>query len=936
MRSITIWLTILMLMLVICLVPVTAEGFILSEAPQVIAMAIPIALVDETPDLIIKQLMPTEYPEWGPNNGFVVDVYDVSSATKKCPPGAVLSLSYANGDVEAFGVANLRIMRYDPDSESWVSLPTTLDTENCSVSAPIKYLGVYTISHETVEDTEAPTVSWLIPDENAELSAPTTIEVEASDNVGVARVEFYIDDVMIGDDTTNLDGEWSVSLDCSRIATGTHTLKAIVNDLAENAGIATRNITVKSNAIAPSTTIRSIILDMEMQYIVVTGTATDRDGQVVNVMLKLDGEPVRLVDHYGEQWTMEFHASLLKPGTHTFTAVAVDNDFNTGSSSVAVNIPLSMVFLSASPELPQQVNTPITLTALAVGGKTVEYHFLASDGKAWNTIQAFGVNSTCIWTPTVAGEYTVKVLAREQGTTAEFDFEWDYTISSALTTVSLTADLASPCTANSIVSLTAVPTGGANLEYEFQLDDGKGWKVIQDYDQNDVCSWEPAKTGNYTLKVSAREQGSEQKLTSTALSYSVTAPPTLKAVTLAMSPRSPQPRYSVVTLTATPNGGGNVEYKFQINDGKEWKLLRNFDRYNIYEWEIETVGTFTLRVVAREIGTALTVTDDEILTITTKKALTGVDLQIDPVSPQPATADILLRAVRTNGIQAEFQFLEYNGKAWTTLQEYSVDNEYVWTPLTPGTYTLKVTAREEDATQEFFDKVTYTITAPPNITEVKLTTDPASPQLPRTSITLSAIPVGGANVEYQFLVYDGENWTTLGDFAGAATNNWTPTKVGVYTLKVNAREAGATETVSYERVYTIGVPLVLSDVILSTDINSPQPVKTEVVLSASTTGGGVVEYTFLVDNGDGWTTLRGYSTVATATWTPKTAGSYSLKVLAREVGTTREYAHQYTYNIQPTLTAVALGISPASPQQANKTITLTGTPDWRIAPHVPV
>lgn len=219
-------------------------------------------------------------------------------------------------------------------------------------------------------------------------------------------------------------------------------------------------------------------------------------------------------------------------------------------------------------------------------------------------------------------------------------------------------------------------------------------------------------------------------------------------------------------------------------------------------------------------------------------------------------------AVPTDGLQVEYQFLLHDGQKWTTLQEYSTDQRYFWTPQIPGTYSLKVTAREIGKKVEIFQKIGYTISAVPALSAVKFTTEPESPQLTQTKIELIATTTGGVNIEYQFLLFDGENWTVLRDFAGEEFCNWIPPNAGFFTLKVNAREVGTTESVSREMVYSIGAPLALSGVVLSTDNFFPI-VNNEVTLTAAPNGGGSVEYSFMVDDGGGWKTLRGYSTVPT-------------------------------------------------------------------------
>src|SRR5207247_4232928 len=50
-------------------------------------------------------------------------------------------------------------------------------------------------------DTTAPSVQITSPSDQGGVHSKTTIKASASDNVGVTRVEFYVDNVLIGTDS---------------------------------------------------------------------------------------------------------------------------------------------------------------------------------------------------------------------------------------------------------------------------------------------------------------------------------------------------------------------------------------------------------------------------------------------------------------------------------------------------------------------------------------------------------------------------------------------------------------------------------------------------------------------------------------------------------------------------------------------------------------
>ncbi len=80
------------------------------------------------------------------------------------------------------------------------------------------------------------------------------------------------------------------------------------------------------------------------------------------------------------------------------------------------NVPLTAVSVTPSLPSPQPVNTPITFTAMATGGTSVQYQFwlyAPNATPAWSPLQAYSPLPTCTWTPTSAGDYLLSITAMD-------------------------------------------------------------------------------------------------------------------------------------------------------------------------------------------------------------------------------------------------------------------------------------------------------------------------------------------------------------------------------------------------------------------------------------------------------------------------------------------------------------------------------------------
>jgi hypothetical protein len=91
-------------------------------------------------------------------------------------------------------------------------------------------------------DVTPPVVSITAPAAGATVSGTTTFSATATDNVGVAGVEFKRDGVLIAPEDTA--SPYTVAWDTTTAVNGVHTLTAVAWDAAGNSATATRTVTV--------------------------------------------------------------------------------------------------------------------------------------------------------------------------------------------------------------------------------------------------------------------------------------------------------------------------------------------------------------------------------------------------------------------------------------------------------------------------------------------------------------------------------------------------------------------------------------------------------------------------------------------------------------------------------------------------------------------
>jgi leucyl aminopeptidase len=99
-------------------------------------------------------------------------------------------------------------------------------------------------------DTTPPTTSITAPAAGSTVSGTVTISANASDNVGVARVDFLVDSVVVGNDTSS---PYAFAWNSAGVANGAHTLTTKAYDAAGNVGTSAGVGVTVSNTASPVT-----------------------------------------------------------------------------------------------------------------------------------------------------------------------------------------------------------------------------------------------------------------------------------------------------------------------------------------------------------------------------------------------------------------------------------------------------------------------------------------------------------------------------------------------------------------------------------------------------------------------------------------------------------------------------------------------------------
>jgi len=184
-----------------------------------------------------------------------------------------------------------------------------------------------------MNDRAAPTVALMIPP-GARLDGAATLFAEASDDIGVAGVQFKIDGVAIG--TDDADAPYSVVWNTANVANGMHTVTAVARDRAGHETTTSADVTVANDAAPPTVALTNPAAGATLGGLATLVADASDDIGVVAVLFKIDGALVGIdtVAPYELLW----NTADASNGTHMVTAVARDAAANETATSAEVAV----------------------------------------------------------------------------------------------------------------------------------------------------------------------------------------------------------------------------------------------------------------------------------------------------------------------------------------------------------------------------------------------------------------------------------------------------------------------------------------------------------------------------------------------------------------------------------------------------------------------
>jgi len=485
-------------------------------------------------------------------------------------------------------------------------------------------------------DLTPPTVSITSPSPGASVRGAISIAASASDNVGVAGVQFKIDGANFGAEDTS--APYGVSWDTSASANGSHTLTAVARDAAGNTTTSVA-VTMTVDNSAPTAAIASPSAGAIVAgAITVTGTATDNIA-VAGVQFKVDGAALGAED-VTAPFAAAWNTATASNGSHTLTAVARDAAGNT-TTSAAVTVTVDNSAPAAaitSPAAGSLLIGAITVTADATDNVAVAGVQFRVDGAALGAEDVTAPFSVAWDTATASnGSHTLTAVARDTAGNLTTSAGIAVSVDNGAPVVSVTSPVAGSNVSGSIAVSATATDNAAVAGVQFRLDGAAlgAEDTVAPYS----VDWDTTTTtnGSHVLSAVARDTAGN---TSTSINVTVNvvndaAPPAV-AIT---SPANGATVSATVIITANASDDIAVAgVQFRV-DGVALGAEDTTAPYDV-SWDTTTAGSgsHTLTAVARDAAGHTTTSSAVTVTVGNASTVTRVEDNGGVITFTPAAA----------------------------------------------------------------------------------------------------------------------------------------------------------------------------------------------------------------------------------------------------------------------------------------------------------
>nr|WP_277989582.1 Ig-like domain-containing protein [Corallococcus sp. NCSPR001] len=559
-------------------------------------------------------------------------------------------------------------------------------------------------------DVSSPELSHSLP-AGTYVTGLVTLGANAVDDQAMGRVDFYIDNVLVGSDSSE-PFEWV--WDSASVPNGTVIWVLRAYDAVGHVRTGSINLYARNDRDPPTVSLRAPLEGATVGGSVsVVANATDDIG-VTRVELYLDDTVLlgtRTVGPYGVAW----NSQTASPGPHTLTAKAFDASGKmTTSVPVHVTVDPAPIVALVSPAAGTVLTGTVTLTATATDNTPVSRVDFRSDVNFTTLCSAYSPSFSCSWNSRNLpnGPTRIRAEVRDPAGNLVDSERIPFTLDNDLTppTVTVTAPVAGATVRGNVV-LSVDASDSSGIAHVMFLVDGTA--VGSDATAPYTFTWNSAQLANGTHTVTAQVWDSLYNMgSSTPVNITVDNDKVAPVVSFT-SPVEGAVLRETVTLAATASDASGIN-RVEFHRGSTLLAIDSSPPFT-YDWATRGLanGAYTLTAKAYDgagnMGSTL-------LNVTVDNDRTAPTISFT----YPAPDDILVRdstylltvsASDNVAVTRVDYFLDGVPISFVTTAPFS---KSWYNSATPGTHTLSATANDAAGNLSASASVTVFVLYPPS------------------------------------------------------------------------------------------------------------------------------------------------------------------------------------------------------------------------------
>ena len=666
----------------------------------------------------------------------------------------------------------------------------------------------------------------------------------------------------------------------SGVVTGVKAGTATITASSSNGKTAKATITVKAvTALTNNSTISATSIALG-QSLTLKGAASGGTSPYTYAVYykKTSSDTWTLVQSYASSITKT--VTPLNATTYTVRVKAKDKDGTIANKDFTVKVTNALTNNSTISATSIALGNSLTLKGAATGGTspyTYAVFYKQNSQTTWTTVQGYASTITKTVTPKAATTYTVRVKVKDKaGTIANKDF-----------TVKVTKALEN----NSTISATSIALGqtltlkgaatGGTSPYTYAVfykqTSQTTWTTVQGYASTISKTVTPKAATTYTVRVKAKDKAGT--IVNKDFTVKVTKPlvnnSTISATAINLG--------QSLTLKGAATGGTSP-YTYAVfykqTSQTTWTTVQSYASTITKTITPKAATTYTVRVKAKDKNGTITNKD---FTVKVTKAPLVNNSTISATSITLGKS-LTLKGAATGGT-GTYTYAVYYKKttdtSWTAVQStYASTITKTVTPKAATTYTVRVKAKDSSGTIANKDFKVTVAKALTNASKLSATTITLG-----NTITVNAAATGGSGF-YNYAVFyrkaGTSSWTTVQSYQSNATITVKPQTVSDYEICVKVKDSDGAEVKTYYTVTVNKAPLANNSKISATSVS--KGTKITITGAASNVEDMVYfKYEYKLSTDSSYTVIKDYTSATTATFTPTTAGTYTVRVTAQDM-----------------------------------------------------